>query len=178
MSLTEVSMQQPELLAPAGNLEKLRTALLYGADAVYVGVPGLSLRGTSAEMSLEDLALGVSEAHTQHVRVYAAINTFARKADLDQAARCLPDWAATGVDALIVSDPGLVRLARRRVPQVPLHLSTQSNTTNAEAVRQPKLPVGAPAPRQTSSCGVLKWSMSLTPFHCSGGTLTFSPFTS
>ncbi len=135
MSLTEVSMQQPELLAPAGNLEKLRTALLYGADAVYVGVPGLSLRGTSAEMSLEDLALGVSEAHARSVRVYAAINTFARNADLDQAAYCLPDWAATGVDALIVSDPGLVRLVRRRVPQVPLHLSTQSNTTNAEAVR-------------------------------------------
>ena len=128
-------MRQPELLAPAGNLEKLRTALLYGANAVYVGVPGLSLRGTSAEMSLEDLAAGVSEAHAQGVRVYAAVNTFARNADLDQAGLCLPDCAAAGVDALIVSDPGLVRLARRIVPQVPLHLSTQSNTTNAEAVR-------------------------------------------
>ncbi len=135
MSLTEVSMQQPELLAPAGNLEKLRTALLYGANAVYVGVPGFSLRGASAEMSLEDLTTGVSEAHTLGVRVYAAVNMFARNADLAQAARCLPDWAATGVDALIVSDPGLVRLAQKTVPRIPLHLSTQANATNAEAVR-------------------------------------------
>ena len=128
-------MRRPELIAPAGNLEKLRTALLYGANAVYTGVPGLSLRGASAEMPLEDLAQGVSEAHARGARVYAAINTFARNADLDRAARCLPDWAATGVDALIVSDPGLVRLARKTVPQIPLHLSTQANTTNAEAVR-------------------------------------------
>ena len=128
-------MRRPELLAPAGNLEKLRTALLYGADAVYAGVPGLSLRGAPAEMSLEDLASGVSEAHAQGIRVYAAVNTFARNADLKQARLHLPDVAATGVDALIVSDPGLIRLARRTVPQIPLHLSTQANTTNADAVR-------------------------------------------
>ena len=129
-------MRRPELLAPAGNLEKLRTALLYGADAVYVGVPGLSLRGTSAEMSLEDLALGVSEAHAQHVRVYAAINTFARKADLDQAARCLPDWAATGVDALIVSDPGIAawrtrhRSLKEKCSPTPNIRSTTPNSAN------------------------------------------------
>ena len=100
-------MRRPELLAPAGNLEKLRTALLYGADAVYAGVPGLSLRGAPAEMSLEDLASGVSEAHAQGVRVYAAVNTFARNADLKQARLHLPDVAATGVDALIVGPSDL-----------------------------------------------------------------------
>jgi U32 family peptidase len=128
-------MRHPELLVPAGNLEKLRTAVLYGADAVYVGVPGLSLRGTSAEMPIGDLAAGIAEAHAQHVKVYAACNTFARNRDLEATKRLLPELIATGIDALIVSDPGLILLIRKIVPQIPLHLSTQANTTNVEAVR-------------------------------------------
>lgn len=133
--MTKALERLPELLVPAGNLEKLRTALLYGADAVYVGVPGLSLRGAAAEMSLEDMKLGVAEAHGQDVRVYAALNTFARNADLDQTRRIIPDLVETGIDALIVSDPGLIRLIRQIAPQISLHLSTQANTTNSEAVR-------------------------------------------
>lgn len=128
-------MRRPELLIPAGNLDKLRTALLYGADAVYVGIAGLSLRAQSAEMSLADLATGVSEAHLWGVKVYAAVNTFARNTDLAQARQVIPELAAAGVDALIVSDPGLVRLIRVLAPRLPLHLSTQANTTNIEAVR-------------------------------------------
>lgn len=128
-------MPQPELLVPAGNLEKLRTALLYGADAVYVGVPELSLRSSSAEMSLEDLATGVTDAHARRARVYAALNTFARDADLKVVEKIIPKLIAAGVDALIVSDPGLIRLIRRMAPQIPLHLSTQANTMNREAVR-------------------------------------------
>jgi putative protease len=127
-------MHKPELLIPAGNLEKLRTALLYGADAVYVGITGLSLRSQSAEMSLVDLATGVIEAHARKVKVYAAINTFARNADLEQAKNIILELAAIGVDALIVSDPGMIRLIRTLAPETPLHLSTQANTTNAEAV--------------------------------------------
>lgn len=127
-------MPQPELLIPAGNLEKLRTALLYGADAVYVGVPGLSLRSPSAEMSLADLATGVADAHAQRARVYAALNTFARDADLKVVEKIIPELVAAGIDALIVSDPGLIRLIRRTAPQIPLHLSTQANTMNREAV--------------------------------------------
>jgi putative protease len=129
-----MEMEKPELLIPAGNLEKLRTALLYGADAVYVGIAGLSLRSPSAEMSLADLAIGVSEAHARKVKVYAAINTFARNADLKQARQMIPALADAGVDALIVSDPGMIRLIRTLTPDLPLHLSTQANTTNAEAV--------------------------------------------
>jgi putative protease len=129
-----MEMEKPELLIPAGNLEKLRTALLYGADAVYVGIAGLSLRSPSAEMSLADLAIGVSEAHARKVKVYAAINTFARNADLKQARLLIPALADAGVDALIVSDPGMIRLIRTLTPNLPLHLSTQANTTNAEAV--------------------------------------------
>ncbi|HUN54567.1 MAG TPA: U32 family peptidase [Smithella sp.] len=128
-------MKKPELLIPAGNLEKLQTALLYGADAIYVGVAGLSLRAGSAEMSLIDLAEGINKAHAKGVKVYAAANTFARNADLAQAKEIIPALAATGVDALIVSDPGMLRLIRSLSPQLPLHLSTQANTTNIEAVR-------------------------------------------
>jgi U32 family peptidase len=130
-----MEMKKPELLIPAGNLEKLRTALLYGADAVYVGIAGLSLRSQSAEMSLADLATGVREAHARKVKVYAAINTFARNADLKQARQMIPALADAGVDALIVSDPGMIRLIRTLTSNLPLHLSTQANTTNIEAVR-------------------------------------------
>ena len=127
-------MRNSELLIPAGNLEKLRTALLYGAEAVYTGVTGLSLRADSAEMSLADLVTGIVEAHARKVKVYAAINTFARNADLKQARQMIPALADAGVDALIVSDPGMIRLVRTLTPNLPLHLSTQANTTNAEAV--------------------------------------------
>lgn len=125
----------PELLVPAGNLEKLRTAILYGANAVYVGAPGLSLRARSAEMSLADLASGIDLAHAAGVRVYAAVNTFARNADLEQARPVIPTLAEVGVDALIVSDPGMIRLIRTIAPRTAIHLSTQANTTNSEAVR-------------------------------------------
>jgi len=125
----------PELLIPAGNLEKMQAAVLYGADAVYVGVSGLSLRAQSAEMSLADLKNGVDEAHARGVKVYAAINTFAKNADLEQARIIIPKLAAITVDAVIVSDPGMIRLIKSLTPQLPIHLSTQANTTNIEAVR-------------------------------------------
>ncbi len=128
-------MKQPELLSPAGNLEKLRTALLYGADALYTGTPGLSLRATAAEMSLDELATGAAEAHAKGARLYAALNIFARDTDIAKAGKMLPLLEQAGVDALIVSDPGVVRLAREIIPEMPLHLSTQANTTNSESVR-------------------------------------------
>ena len=127
-------MKKPELLIPAGNLEKLRTAILYGADAVYIGVTGLSLRADSAEMTIADLVAGVNEAHAKSVKVYAAANTFARNADLEHAAKIIPKLAAIGIDAIIISDPGMIRLVRTLTPGLPLHLSTQANTTNTEAV--------------------------------------------
>lgn len=130
-----VNIRKPELLIPAGNLEKMTTAILYGADAVYTGVPGLSLRSGSAEMSIDDLTQGIRVAHAQNVRVYGAINTFARNSDLQKAKEIIPELAAINIDALIVSDPGMIRLIRSIAPNLPIHLSTQANTTNAEAVR-------------------------------------------
>jgi len=128
-------MHHPELLIPAGNLEKLRTALLYGADAIYVGVEGLSLRAESSEMSMADLATGVKEAHDKGVKVYAAANTFVRNTDLEQVTKIIPELASTGIDALIVSEPGMLRFTQKSAPQLPIHLSTQANTTNIESVR-------------------------------------------
>ena len=128
-------MSKPELLIPAGNMEKMKTAILYGADAVYTGVSGLSLRAGSAEMSLAGLAEGIRIAHTQGVKVYGALNTFARNSDLQKVKEIIPELAAANIDALIVSDPGIIRLICSIVSHLPIHLSTQANTTNIEAVR-------------------------------------------
>jgi putative protease len=128
-------MSRPELLIPAGNLEKLRTAVLYGADAVYVGVEGLSLRAQQAEFSLDELAQGAEEAHHHGVKVYAALNVFARNRDLDKVARIANDLVEIGVDGAIISDPGVLATVRRTQPGLPIHLSTQANITNEAAVR-------------------------------------------
>ncbi len=128
-------MKAPELLVPAGNLEKLRTAILYGADAVYTGVEGLSLRATRAEMTMAELAEGVRLAHQRKVKVYAAMNIFARNSDLALVRQRAGELAEIGVDAVILSDPGVLAIIRQAAPRLPAHLSTQANTTNAAAVR-------------------------------------------
>jgi putative protease len=128
-------MEPMELVIPAGNLEKLRTAVLYGADAVYVGVSGLSLRAGGAEFNLADLKIGVAEAHRNGVKVYAALNIFARNGDLASVEDTVKALAELQVDAAIVSEPGMLRIVRKEAPDLPVHLSTQANTTNAEAVR-------------------------------------------
>lgn len=128
-------MSHPELLIPAGNLERLRTAILYGADAVYVGVEGLSLRARQAEFSLADLTLGTAEAHRHGVKVYAALNIFARNRDLDIVAQTVNELVSLGIDGVILSDPGVLATVKQIQPELPIHLSTQANTTNEAAVR-------------------------------------------
>lgn len=128
-------MSRPELLIPAGNLEKLRTAVLYGADAVYVGIEGLSLRAKQAEFGMEDLELGIKEAHQKGVKVYGALNIFARNRDLDKVAKTVNNLADLKIDGLIISDPGVLETVKRNQPGIPIHLSTQANTTNRLAVR-------------------------------------------
>jgi putative protease len=85
-------------------------------------------------MTIADLASGVNEAHAKNVKVYAAANTFARNVDLEHATKIIPKLAAIDIDAIIISDPGMIRLVRTLTPDLPLHLSTQANTTNTEAV--------------------------------------------
>jgi putative protease len=128
-------MKNPELVIPAGNLEKLRTAVLYGADAVYVGVAGFSLRAGGAEFELADLGAGVVEAHQKGVKVYAALNIFARNHDLASLGSTVKALADLQIDAVIVSEPGMLRMVKKAAPDLAVHLSTQANTTNVEAVR-------------------------------------------
>lgn len=128
-------MRSIELLAPAGNLEKLHTALLYGADAVYVGAEGLSLRGGQAEFGPEDLKTGIYETHRLGKKLYVALNIFAQNHDLNKLEENVSFLFNIGCDGIIVSDPGVIRIARRVAPDMPIHLSTQANTTNVEAVR-------------------------------------------
>ncbi|HAR63328.1 MAG: U32 family peptidase [Candidatus Margulisiibacteriota bacterium] len=124
-----------ELLAPAGNLEKLKTAVQYGADAVYVGAPGLSLRTRASEMDFEQIKEGVAFAHQHGVKVYAALNIFPQNSDLALIEETIPRLVNKKIDAIVVSDPGVIALVKKVAPTMDIHLSTQANTTNIEAVR-------------------------------------------
>lgn len=125
----------PELLAPAGNFEKMVTAIHYGADAVYMGGKQFSLRAKAGNFSDQVMKEAVEYAHAHGVKVYVTINILAHNRDfetLDQYLRSLRD---ANVDALIISDPGILLRARKTVPEVPVHLSTQANVTNAQAAK-------------------------------------------
>ena len=125
---------KPELLAPGGSLEKCRVALLYGADAVYVGSKQYSLRAAARNLSSEELAEACWLAHQLGKKIYVTVNIFAREGDLDGLPNFLRELQELAVDGLIISDPGVVLLARRHAPSVPIHLSTQANTTNSLSV--------------------------------------------
>lgn len=129
----ETHERLPELLAPAGNMERLEAALRFGADAVYVGAETMSLRNYADNFTAEGLKAACAYAHARGKRVYVACNAFARDADIRALPPLLKEFRAAGADALIVNDPGVIRVARDVVPELPLHLSTQANTLNAEA---------------------------------------------
>jgi len=122
-----------ELLAPAGNYEKLEIAVHYGADAVYLAGKDFSLRNFSGNFTENELEQAVVFAHEHNVKVYVACNIYSR----DHEHRALDDFLAflkhLQPDGLIVSDPGIIMSAREQVPEIPLHLSTQSSTTNSRA---------------------------------------------
>ncbi len=123
----------PELLAPAGNLEKLETALCYGADAVYCGVEQFSLRALAGNLTIEELSAACELAHSLGKRLYLTLNAFLRPGE-EAAARVLLELLLPmTVDAYIVADPGMLSLIRQVDPQREVHLSTQANTTNGLA---------------------------------------------
>lgn len=126
---------KPELLMPAGSLEKLRMAFHYGADAVYAGVPLFSLRARENEISLEDLQTGLTEARQQNKKVYLTANIFARNLKMKPFREHLSTWAQLKPDAMIMSDPGLISLVREAHPEIPIHLSVQANCMNWMAVK-------------------------------------------
>jgi len=124
-------MQKAELLAPAGNLEKLKIALGYGADAVYGGTSTFSLRIRSGkEFDIESYNEGIEYAHSLGKKVYTTINSFPFNSQLKLYENHIAKMAELKPDALIVSSPGVVKMARRIAPQIPIHLSTQANVMN------------------------------------------------
>lgn len=127
-------MGLPELLAPAGNLERLRTCLLYGANAVYLGGRSGNLRASCEGFTSKELVQGVSEARKAGARLYYCLNSFPLERELVALPGAIEAAALAGIHAFIVADPGVIALARRHAPGIPVHLSTQANTTNSAAV--------------------------------------------
>ena len=127
-------MNRIELLAPAGNLEKLKAALIYGADAVYVGGREFSLRAFGDNFSDDDLIAGVEFTHALGKKIYAAVNVFAHNDDLDRLEDYIAFLDRIGIDALLISDLGVFSIAKSIVRRAELHVSTQANTTNWRAV--------------------------------------------
>jgi len=123
-------MSKPELLAPAGNLEKLKMAVLYGADAVYLSGQAYGLRAFANNFSLEEMQQGLEFAHARKAKVYVTVNILAHNKELEGMPEYLQRLVALGVDGVIISDPGIIRIAQEVAPQLSLHLSTQANTTN------------------------------------------------
>ena len=128
-------MKKPELLAPAGNLEKLMTAIDFGADAVYLGGNKLNLRAFANNFDSEELKAGIEYAHTRGKRVYVTLNVFPHNEDLEGLEEYLLELYNLGVDAIIVSDPGIIMTAREVVPHLEIHLSTQANNVNWKAAK-------------------------------------------
>ncbi|MGD8630525.1 MAG: U32 family peptidase, partial [Gammaproteobacteria bacterium] len=129
-------MSRTELLAPAGNLNNLRYALAYGADAVYAGMPRYSLRVRNNDFhKLENLASGIEATHAAGRDFYLASNGLPHNAKVRTFIADMEPVIALGPDALIMADPGLILMVRERWPEMPVHLSVQANTMNFASVR-------------------------------------------
>lgn len=126
-------LQIPELLAPAGDLERLRYAVNYGADAVYCGLPEFGMRSAPANFTPEQLAEGVIYAHARGRKVYLTMNTLPTNEEVDRLPEAIRAAAAAGVDAFIVADLGVLDACKTYAPQIDVHLSTQVGITNYSA---------------------------------------------
>ena len=121
---------KPELLVPASSLEVLKTAVVFGADAVYIGGEAFGLRAKAKNFSMEEMAEGIAFAHAQQVKVYVTANILAHNGDLEGARRYFAQLREIKPDALIISDPGMFMLAKEVCPEIDIHISTQANNTN------------------------------------------------
>ena len=124
-----------ELLAPAGDLEKLKFALHYGADAVYIGGQTFGLRASAKNFSFEDMQAGVAYAHERGKKVYLTLNIIPHNEDLAALEAYIEDIGRIPFDALILSDPGTMMMIREKLPNYEIHLSTQANNTNFMSAR-------------------------------------------
>ncbi|MBZ4644862.1 MAG: family peptidase [Petroclostridium sp.] len=123
-------MKKPELLAPAGNLEKLKMAVIYGADAVYLGGEEFGLRAAADNFNTEEMKEGVEFAHSRGKKVYVTANIIPHNEDLQGLPEYIREVSEIGVDALIVSDLGVFAIAKEVAPDLEIHISTQANNTN------------------------------------------------
>ena len=123
-------MKKIELLAPAGDLEKLKIAVLYGADAVYFGGEVFSLRAGAGNLTIDEMKEGIAFAHERGVKCYLTINIFAHNRDIQPLREYLGKIKELNIDAFIVSDPGIICLIQEIIPDAEIHLSTQANMTN------------------------------------------------
>ncbi|MBI5891952.1 MAG: tRNA 5-hydroxyuridine modification protein YegQ [Nitrosomonadales bacterium] len=128
-------MKSPELLLPAGTLDKMRTAYAYGADAVYAGQPRYSLRARNNEFKLDELRTGIGEAHTLGKKLFVASNLMPHNAKVKTYMADMQPVIEMQPDALIMADPGLIAMVRERWPEMQVHLSVQANTVNYAAVK-------------------------------------------
>ncbi len=131
----EQGMKKPELLIPASSLEVLKVAVIFGADAVYIGGEAFGLRAKAKNFSLDDMRKGIQFAHQHQVRVYVTANILAHNQDLAGVREYFTELNEIKPDALIISDPGIFTLAKEVCPEVEVHISTQANNTNYETYR-------------------------------------------
>lgn len=123
-------MKRPELLVPASSLEVLKVAVIFGADAVYIGGEAFGLRAKAKNFSMDDIREGIAFAHAHNVKVYITANILAHNADLEGVRGYFEELKEVDPDALIISDPGVFMIAREVCPEIDIHVSTQANNTN------------------------------------------------
>ena len=128
-------MKKPELLIPASSLEVLKTAVIFGADAVYIGGEVFSLRAKSKNFSMDDMREGIAFAHAHGTKVYVTANILAHNGDLDGVEEYFHELKEIGPDALIIPDPGVFQIAKEICPEIEVHISTQANNTNYRTYR-------------------------------------------
>lgn len=131
-------MKKPELLIPASSLEVLKTAVIFGADAVYIGGEAFGLRAKAKNFSMEEMREGIAFAHANHVKVYVTANILAHNGDLSGIREYFRELLAMEPDrpdALIISDPGVFQIAKEVCPQIDIHISTQANNVNYQTFR-------------------------------------------
>lgn len=126
---------RPEIVAPAGTPEKLKTAFHFGADAVYLGLKKYSMRAAAGNFDSDELAWAVEYAHERDKRIYVTLNALPFEKDLPGIEAALGELGRLGVDAVVAGDASVFRMARRVAPEIPIHLSTQLSVTNCEAAR-------------------------------------------
>jgi len=127
-------MKKIELLSPAGDMSKLKTALYFGADAVYIGGKQFSLRALAGNFSNEEILEAVSYTHALNKKIYVTVNIFGRNDDIESAEEYFKFLESANIDGAIISDPGLIYLARQVAPKLPINVSTQANTLNYKTV--------------------------------------------